>query len=92
VVSALDELIEAVKERADEYTWPLLIVEKATAELAALRERIAKMDAALAKADELEVAAADVGHCLGCVKSSGCDTHSLYNPRLAYRIAREATK
>lgn len=35
--SALDALIEAVADRRDDYTWPLLCVENARAELAALR-------------------------------------------------------
>jgi hypothetical protein len=64
----------------------------ARAELVALRERVAKLEAALAKADELEVTAANVGHCLGCGEFNDCEIHSLFDPRLAYRIAREATK
>ncbi len=36
-MSKLDELIDAVCDRADDYTWPLLVVEDARAELAAMR-------------------------------------------------------
>lgn len=57
-----------------------------------LVERVAKLEVALVKADEMEVAAANVGHCLSCGEYADCDIHSLYNPRLAYRTAREATK
>lgn len=67
--------------------WPDAVADT----LDALRERVAKLESALVKADELEAVAADVGHCLGCFLHV-CDIITLHGPRLAYRIAREATK
>jgi hypothetical protein len=66
-VSDIDEMIAAVEDRADDYTWPLLVVESARAELAAMREEIARLKADL---DRAQAFMADISIGLNAARKS----------------------
>ena len=95
-MTALDELIVATTDTCVED--PLRSTAKAAMrELAALRERVAKLEAALVKADELGVAAISATWPdLGDVPTSSQEWCKRFlrvkDASAAYRTAREATK
>ena len=96
-MSALDELIEATTDTCVED--PLRSTAKAAMrELAALRERVAKLEAALVKADEASASADKVtsvpqyNQIANVFSLAEWRISELSEAMIAYRTAREATK
>ncbi len=58
-MSRLDDLIEAVRDRADDYTWPLGIVDSASAELKEMRFEIARLKAKVESVEPMLAALRD---------------------------------
>lgn len=97
-MSDIETLIEFAEHNADDWNWPIGIVDGSKAELAALRARVAAMEKACEAGDALiekhrTLVEYDGSlHCCWCRETSDSMTQKHRGDCDVYRAAREASR